>query len=72
MTQQDHESLKHKMQAGDLEDSSMLPDPVLENTFAQSKPILKTLVIPFIIKQLYHLMSLTDYTTMKEEKSFLN
>jgi hypothetical protein len=72
MTQQDHESLKQKMQAGDLEDSSIPPEPVLENTFAQSKPILKTLVIPFIIKQLYHLMSLADYTTMKEEKSFLN
>jgi hypothetical protein len=50
----------------------MLPDAALENTFAQSKPILKTLVIPFIIKQLYHLMTLSDYTTMKEEKSFLN
>jgi hypothetical protein len=72
MTQQDHESLKQKMQAGDQEDSSMPPEPVLENTLAQSKPILKTLAIPFIIKQLYHLMSLSDYTTMKEEKSFLN
>ena len=60
------------MQAGDLEESSTLPEAALENTFAQSKPILKTLVIPFIIKQLYHLMTLSDYTTMKEEKSFLN
>lgn len=49
-----------------------MPDPVLETTLMSSKPILKTLVIPFIIKQLYPLMSLTDYSMMKEEKSFLN
>jgi len=37
-----------------------------------SKPKLKTLVIPYIIKQIYPTMSLTDYSNIKEDKSFLN
>jgi hypothetical protein len=37
-----------------------------------SKPKLKTLVIPYIIKQIYPTMSLTDYSNVKEDKAFLN
>jgi hypothetical protein len=36
------------------------------------KPKLKTLVIPFIIKQQYPTMTLMDYSKIKEDKSFLN
>jgi hypothetical protein len=49
-----------------------MPAEGIDTTFISSKPMLKTLVIPFTIKQLYPLMSLTDFATLKEEKSFLN
>ena len=73
MTQQDHEELKRKV--GNTSGGSgpdQHEESMLDQTLASSKPKLKTLVVPFIIKQLYPMMNLADYSNMKEEKSFLN
>ena len=73
MTKQDHDDVKVKILGGEQQiDQSIVQESGLETTVMSSKPKLKTLVIPFIIKQLYPLMSLADYSNMKEDKSFLN